>query len=387
MITLFLCALFLIGNACAVSVWDGNSIDTSFSGSGTKASPYQITSAAELAGFAKLVNEGNSYSRKYFLLTDDVDLQNHQWTPIGYAASTDLFQYRSKPFEGTFSGDGHVISNLYINSPDSNCLGLFGNILAAEITDVGVINVDIRGKTGVGGLVGYMHGHNMDFVKRCYSSGKVEGDSCVGGLVGCIRQDKIFDSYSTAQVSGTECVGGLVGWMNPGTITRCYATGDVSGSKSAGGIAGTVGGLSNSALLYSYLTDNVAFNQHVTGNEHVGRIAGETSKVPGANVEFCYASPNMKNGNTPLPSGKDIDKNGENLQNEIPSQKFYEDKNTLNWDFQTTWKMGEKYPILMWQPDVPRAGGDPTKASGIGLLLTGLALVIGMVSQKHIKRK
>ena len=51
--------------------WQDNASyrDTSWSGSGTSGSPYLITSAQELAGLAYMVNNGNTYSGRYFRQT------------------------------------------------------------------------------------------------------------------------------------------------------------------------------------------------------------------------------------------------------------------------------------------------------------------------------
>ena len=64
-------------------IWDG-SIATSFAGGdGSETAPYEISTGAQLAFFAKQVNSGNTYANKYFILTNNIDLNNIEWTPIG----------------------------------------------------------------------------------------------------------------------------------------------------------------------------------------------------------------------------------------------------------------------------------------------------------------
>ena len=58
----------------------------------------------DLAGLAKLVNEGNTFEGKTIYLSADIDLNNIEWTPVGNKEET--------PFKGTFVGGGHQIKNL-----------------------------------------------------------------------------------------------------------------------------------------------------------------------------------------------------------------------------------------------------------------------------------
>lgn len=48
-------------------------------GDGTQGNPFQIETAAQLAYFAKTVNEGEAYLHKYIVLTADIDLANKEW--------------------------------------------------------------------------------------------------------------------------------------------------------------------------------------------------------------------------------------------------------------------------------------------------------------------
>lgn len=134
------------GRAADETVWDG-SVDVDWSGQGTSASPYYITSASELAGLAEQVNSGNDYSGKCFQLTTDIDLgdsSSQQWKPIG---TEDAY------FSGNFDGCGYVISGIYIDS-DENYIGLFGNTQNATITNVIIKDSHIYGGEYVGGIVG-----------------------------------------------------------------------------------------------------------------------------------------------------------------------------------------------------------------------------------------
>jgi len=72
----------------------------------------------------------------------------------------------------------------------------------------------------------------------CYSTGSVDGNIPVGGLVGH-SDGTIMNCYSTCSVSGGYIIGGLVGWNNEGYTARCYSTGSVSGTGwNIGGLIG-----------------------------------------------------------------------------------------------------------------------------------------------------
>ena len=74
-----------------------------------------ITTADE---FQKLTQNSAMWRRNY-VLQSDIDLSGRNITPIGNEVT---------PFYAHFSGDGHKISNLIINQPDSDNVGLFGYV-------------------------------------------------------------------------------------------------------------------------------------------------------------------------------------------------------------------------------------------------------------------
>jgi len=139
-------------------------------------------------------------------------------------------------FYGSFDGQNYTVYNLHINRPNSSQIGLFGwthNL--AEVENLKLENIKIRGKEEVGGLVGLNEGE----VSNSYSSGEVEGISEIGGLIGSNNQGKISESKSEAQVIGEESkTGGLTGENNVGKIFRSYATGNVTGGTDTGGLTG-----------------------------------------------------------------------------------------------------------------------------------------------------
>ena len=168
------------------------------------------------------------------------------------------------PFQyyGIFEGNRHTISNLYVNRPSQDYVGLFSTAgayaEASEVRNVGLENVDVSGREYVGGLAGRAYGS----VRRVYTTGEVNGEHYVGGLVGEARS-LISETYSKADVSGdgweSSNVGGLVGYLRLGTVKASYATGDVSGMNWVGGLVGHNSSLDDGGIIASYATGNLGF--------------------------------------------------------------------------------------------------------------------------------
>lgn len=142
-------------------------------------------------------------------------------------------------FTGTFDGKGFAISDLYINRPITDQVGLFGYIHDATIKNIGLENVSITGGYWVGGLVGF---NRQGTIQNSHVTGAVSGSYRVGGLVGNNYYGQIENSYALGSVSGTQSVGGLVGLNDSsGTITinNSYAISSVTGSDYIGGFVGS----------------------------------------------------------------------------------------------------------------------------------------------------
>ena len=204
-----------------------------------------------------LMNDLDSTTAGYAELASPTANEGKGWQPIGN--EDDLFT-------GTFDGQGYEIRDLFSNRPDENFIGLFGVVAeGGHIENIGVVNVDVTGYGGVGGLVG---GNDGGTVSNSYSTGSVTGVGWVGGLVGANTEEgPVSNSYSTSSVTGDEGVGGLVGWNEASPVSNSYSTGNVTGNYGVGGLAGfTTGTVSN-----SYSTGRV------TGDTRVGGLVGENT--------------------------------------------------------------------------------------------------------------
>ena len=163
LLALALCLSLLPATALAEdSAWDGN-IATAFAGGrGTENDPYQIADGAQLAYLASEVNKGQPYENSYFVLTADIDLANHDWTPIGNSFSDALFggtDYHL--FAGNLDGKGHTISNISMgaeSSPlESDVFGLFG-ATGGKLSNVNLDGVTIYGTAKNDNVSGYVIG-------------------------------------------------------------------------------------------------------------------------------------------------------------------------------------------------------------------------------------
>ncbi len=144
----------------------------------------------------------------YFIQTADIDASSTSgwnsgagFSPIGNGTTN---------FTGSYNGQSHTISGLYINRSLTDYIGLFGGTsTAASVKNIGLLNVAITGGAYyVGGVVGWSAG-DLD---HCYTTGSVNGIECVGGVVGYVNSGNITNCSSTATVSGSNfAVGGLVG--------------------------------------------------------------------------------------------------------------------------------------------------------------------------------
>ena len=173
---------------------------------------YLIGNAAELYGFAELVNNGNATANAK--LTADIVVNENvldangeantgdfvQWTPIG----NDYFE--DKVYSGTFDGQGHIISGLYV-SGNGWFVGFVGRVSGTAVVK------------------------NLGIVDSYFSS----SNNNLGSIVGGVAEKSsvtIANVYSTSTVKGDNYIGGLVGGSGGGSVTliNCYFAGKTSSS-------------------------------------------------------------------------------------------------------------------------------------------------------------
>ena len=283
------------------------------------------------------------------------------------------------PFTGTFDGQGHTISNLNINLPSTNVVGLFGavgNINSGTVSNVGLLNPAITGNLYVGGLVGFnIHGT----ISNSYvEGGTVSGTTYVGGLVGyndvlTFYPGFINSSYTSGgSVIGNTNVGGLAGYNGSlGTITNAYSTFYVNGTGTSnnlvGGLVEANAGSINNTYSTGYVTSTGA---------NVGGLVGINNGGGTVNHSFW-------NKDT---SGQSTDGSGSSATGLTTTDILILSTNyttaVTNWDFTNTWGIvaGASTPYFLWRfPVAPQVvsgslagntGGSTIQTVANGNLLT-----------------
>ena len=297
-LTLLLAALLALFAGAALA--DG--IVMPWSGSGTEADPYIISTAADLVAMREYVAAEGFPEGMAFRLDADIDLGEYcgllrgSWTPISIAG----------PLNGTFDGGGHTISGLYIYRPTEDCKGLFSITGTGSLGTIKNLTVEgeVTGGSRVGGIIGRL---NCEMV-NCAFHGTVVGARLVGGLAGystgeidnCRFIGTVTGSgdqiggiagfsgvyavrnctlQSGGLVIGNELVGGIVGYNVESLVENCESHGAVGGDKHIGGIVGGAVGPVQECQNYG----------QVGGVHYVGGIAGSTFSGPNQSgtVDHC----------------------------------------------------------------------------------------------------
>lgn len=196
-------------------VWDGTTTSQPAGYDATTPGVVEITSAPELAWLAQ---QNNTFENYTFRLTADIDLNHHEWKPIGTP---------TRNFKGTFDGQNHTVSNLKCTTTSE--AGLFGYLYGATVKDI-----------TVSGSVSFAATSKKGYL---------------GGIAGQVTKSTITGCTNQCTVSATEngylgYVGGIAGYVctiDDGTISTLSGntnTGNVStnrhSSSYAGGIIGYV---------------------------------------------------------------------------------------------------------------------------------------------------
>ena len=166
---------------------------------------FEIANAGQLYWFAEYVN--NVDGSPAAVLVNDIVVPESapQWTPIG-----SLFPV----YSGSFDGRGHSISGLYVNQPEWDYVGLFGNVgYNPEVKNITITDSTFIGNQYVGALAGY-----GEFTATNIAIGEnvtVQGNADVGAMVG----------YNAGQIRNCHAYSdSFVGFMYSGygSIENCY---------------------------------------------------------------------------------------------------------------------------------------------------------------------
>ena len=223
-------------DATPSGLWSGNT-DASWGSNYAESNEFYISTAAQLAQFAYMVNNSSKqFSGKTVRLIADIDLSAHYWVPIG--------NKEARAFAGTFDGQGHTVratcftSGSFPNTGNVFC-GLFGvNGAKGTVSNVHVANSTFEARYNVGGVVAYNKGTveyssvASDVIVR--STAPVSGDqgairfagivaSNLGTVRGCVSHADLSDHNGKERYY----IGGIVA-HNFGRVESCVFLGDAA---------------------------------------------------------------------------------------------------------------------------------------------------------------
>jgi filamentous hemagglutinin family protein len=289
------------------------------------------TDAATVRSLGSVSNNTVHWSRN-FALTKNIDAAatvgwnaGAGFNPIGNSAT---------PFTGKFDGQNQTISNLYINRPSTDRVGLFGFAnTTAQIRNVNLSNVNITAKSQAGGLIGINFGpvNNVNVTggtvttnaDSTYAGPNGTGFALAGGVIGYNNYIGTISNLSSSATvistgAGAISIGGVVGQSRNGSLSNITNSGNIiaaAGSTFIGGITGWlvgggtlanssssgtitadatsvhVGGLIGRSELGSTISNS--FNTgSVTGGSYVGGLAG----LAQANISNSYSTGSISGG-------------------------------------------------------------------------------------------
>ncbi len=249
------------------------------------ANEIEISNLEDLKTFRDTVNNGRDFSGQTIKLTNDIDLNGENWTPIGKSGNS---------FKGVFDGQKHKIENLNISELGMSDVGFFGFTQNGEVKNFTINNANIKGYLDVGVVAG------TPYTSK-YSNIKVTGDIIVNGYayVGGAFGKNAYANITNVDVLSNEgsyvradseiyrtYVGGLVGFMGEGNqiVSDCDVKIDVIGTVcDIGGILGI--------LHYGNTLKDCTFEGSIT-------LDNDLSKMdPGDETEFGVFAGTVYNGN------------------------------------------------------------------------------------------
>lgn len=310
--------------------------DTSWYDEFAEEDTFVISTAADLYGLAKIVNDtttelykNEQFSGKTIKLGADITINTsaltpdeyedaeegvwdaviasaHKWTPIGTNS------YR---FEGTFDGQGNDVSGIYIPSTIGSYAGLFGvtqtgsMILNFELKNT-YIDVNNSKAVGIGSIVGYLYGNVQGVSSDAYIK-VATGSQQLGGIAGLawVSSSDASDAVSidncryagTMDVATMKDIGGIVGSVTANNstaknivITDCLFTGLITSNVSEDAIVGGILGRDNANACDVYITNCISDGTITTGTNatSVGAFLGK-NRSGSYTIKDCYTTTDM----------------------------------------------------------------------------------------------
>ena len=265
------------GSSPTSTVWDGTEIREPQQVEGV----YQISTGAELAWFAAKVNDGTAANADA-VLTNDIDLGNQEWTPIG----------SETPYAGIFDGQNNTIDNLLITK-NASVVGTFATIEGGTIQNLTVSGkieiINAEGNLSIGGICGDAWGN----IIKCHNKvdvtlkGHQNGGIYVGGICGFLYEnddawDDDYEAYADEKAFFVEAC------ENSGNIDCEAAPGTTdSGQNQTFAVAGIAGSIVNSKIEASKNSGRITVRLTGFGNANCGGITN-SAYAEFISVNACY---------------------------------------------------------------------------------------------------
>jgi hypothetical protein len=205
---------------------------------------FHITDCEEL----QAINDNSVYWGDTYILDNNIDCSDSvSWNsgagfiPIAFDNADD--------FTGMLDGQGFTISDLYINQPDYEDIGLFSELEYATVTNVNFTGAEIVGYGHAGVIAGSTRGNVTvnEVAIASETSVSTTESGYVGGLFGYYDDSGAASTITDVDISATllsadDCnMGGLIGYADAYsglTVDQVHTTVDITGECSLGGLIG-----------------------------------------------------------------------------------------------------------------------------------------------------
>ena len=278
------------------SIYNGMA-DTSWYKEGMK--EFTITNAEQFAGFlmlranggGKITFEGVTIKLARDLIINQGSIEDYIGsgiTPQSLPALNSSYEFR-----GTFDGQGHTISGVYLQCTTSGVKGLFGGIgKNAVIKDLTLDNcyagsANVTGKNTLGILTARIIGQNVTIsgvkITNMYMKESTESFYGIGAIAGRVDAGATL-TLENCEVTGKidfgtkgTRIGSLIGYVASSsstkvTVNNCTAKVDITGVDTCGGLIGEK--LINSTVTFD---DKCSFTGTITCPGSKGDLIGAQS--------------------------------------------------------------------------------------------------------------
>lgn len=268
-------------------------------GNGTESNPFIIKTYDDLVTLSNSPGQWHYYFKQVLNIdaseSQNANMGDHDNNPLtpnepmGFSPIGNSFL----AFTGHYETKDCFISNLYINRPKQENVGLFGKVRYASLSEIHLHQAFVEGGQNTGAIVGdcgysvvtnsvvedskvYGNDENTGLfvgimndseISNSSVGGNLYGKTNAGGFCGYMYGSSVIVSCSADVSTQTQSnSGGFVGLCFDSQINLCYVAGKISGSQN---LIGGFCGISNNAEI-----SNCVSNCDAIGREHVGGFVG-----------------------------------------------------------------------------------------------------------------